>query len=185
MFDTDSLLDCIARTDHVLWRVNKPIEWERFRRTIDNVFAIEQNGPDGRPPQDRMMLFRVPIIKYFYDIPDGQREYRLLGDLYFRLFPGLHMGDPTPDEKMIWLFQHPLSDARIMLELFAAFDTRLNERRMVAKKGRLVDASIVPDPTQHLSRKDHGTLEAGNLPVAWKENPSIARQRDTDAAWVK
>jgi IS5 family transposase len=69
--------------------------------------------------------------------------------------------------------------------LFAAFDQQLHAHGMVAKEGRIVDATIVPVPVQHISKEDRETLDRGDTPEAWRNNPAIARQRDTDAAWTK
>ena len=185
MFDTELLLQRIAETDHVLWRINELVEWERFRPVLDGVFSFVPKGPGGRPPYDRMMMFKVIVLKHLYNIPDGKMEERLLGDLYFRVFLGLTMADPTPDEKTIWLFHDRLCQAGVILDLFATFDEQLHAHGMVAKEGRIVDASIVPVPVQHISKKDRETLDRGEIPKEWKQNPAIAAQRDTDAAWTR
>lgn len=56
MFDDDALLEGIASTDHVLWRINDRIEWERFRPSLGSVFTVVQKGPVGRPLFDSLMM---------------------------------------------------------------------------------------------------------------------------------
>ncbi len=185
MFDGDLLLERIASSDHVLWRINELVEWERFRPILDRVFTVVPKRPGGRPSYDRMMMFKIMVLKHLYNIPDGKMEQRLIGDLYFRVFLGLTLADPTPDEKTIWLYQDRLCQEGVILELFDAFDAQLQSHGMVAREGRIVDATIVPVPVQHISKDDRETLDRGETPKKWQQNPSIARQRDTDAAWTK
>lgn len=54
----------------------------------------------------------------------------------------------------------------------------------MAKKGQIVDATIVRVPTQRNTRDENKAIKEGNPPV---ENWSDAkkRQKDTDARWVQ
>jgi transposase, IS5 family len=184
-FDGEELLQRVAQTDHVLFRIDTLVDWERFRPILDDVFKIVPKRPGGRPPYDRMMMFKVMIIKHLYNIPDGHMELRLLGDLHFRVFLGLSLADATPDENTIWLYQNKLCQAGVILELFEAFDAQLLEQGMVAQEGRSVDASIVPVPVQRMTKKERDTVKRGETPEGWKQKPAILRQRDTDAVWTK
>jgi IS5 family transposase len=185
MFDAEALQERIAAIDHPLLRINAMVAWEKFRPVLEEVFTKEKKGPGGRPPYDRVVMFKVLVLKHLYNIPDQQMEQRLLGDLFFRNFLGLTFSDPTPDEKTIWLFQNTLSDAGIILDLFDAFDAQLAAHNLTAKSGVIVDATIVPVPVQHISKKDRDTLDRGETPAEWIAKPAIARQRDTEAAWTK
>jgi transposase, IS5 family len=185
LFDPEGLMERVAATDHVLWRINALVEWNRFRPTLEEVFIKTPKKPGGRPRYDLLMMFKVMILKHLYNIPDGQMEQRLLGDMFFRHFLGLTFADPTPDEKTIWLFHNELCQAGVILELFDTFNAQLHDHGVMANEGRIVDATIVPVPIQHISKKDNRTLEQGETPQEWKENPSVARQRDTEAAWAK
>jgi IS5 family transposase len=185
LFDAEALLAHIAGTDHVLLRLNEIIEWQRFMPIINKAFARKPKGPGGRPNYDRRMMLKIMVIKHLYNIPDGQMEQRLLGDLFYRVFLGLTFADATPDEKTIWHFQNELSEAGVILDLFAAFDEQLQEHGFIAKEGSIVDATIVPVPVQHLTKEEKAALDKGETPESWKEKLGIARQRDTEATWTK
>ena len=185
IFDAEGLIERVAATPHVLWRLNGIINWNIFRPTIDEVFARIAKGPGGRPPFERMMMFKVMILKHLYNLSDAQMEQRLLGDMFFRVFLGLTFADPTPDEKTIWGYHNELCQAGVILELFATFDEQLQKQGFIAKDGITVDASIVPVPVQHFTKKEKEALDKGETPESWKDHPARASQRDIEAKWTK
>ena len=56
---------------------------------------------------------------------------------------------------------------------------------MLARKGQIIDASIVEAPRQRNTRAENEQIKAGQTPEAWKENPAKLRQKDVDARWVQ
>ena len=132
-----------------------------------------------------MMMFKIMLLKHLYNIPDGQMQQRLLGDLYFRHFLGLTFADPTPDEKTIWWYHNELCQAGVIMDLFATFDAQLEKAGFAAKEGVIVDATIIPVPTQHFTKKEKEALDKGETPEDWVEHPARASQKDTDAEWTK
>jgi IS5 family transposase len=184
-FDSEALMKRVAETDNPLWRIKEVVDWERFRPSIDEVFDHTPKGPGGRPPYDRMMMFKVLVLKHLYNLSDEQMEQRLLGDLFFRCFLDLEFGDPTPDEKTIWYIHNRFCQAGNIIDLFDAFQTQLREQNLIAKNGIIVDATIVSAPVQHIDKKERKALDAGDVPQEWKEHPAVASQRDLDADWTK
>ena len=55
---------------------------------------------------------------------------------------------------------------------------------MQARKGQIVDASIIDAPKQRNNREENAQIKAGETPDRFKENPNIARQKDIDARWT-
>ena len=55
----------------------------------------------------------------------------------------------------------------------------------MARGGQIIDASIVPVPTQRNSREENAELQAGRTPAGWKQKPGKLRQKDRDARWTK
>src|SRR5262245_8870268 len=55
----------------------------------------------------------------------------------------------------------------------------------MARGGQIIDASIVPVPTQRNSRDENAELQAGRTPAGWKQKPAKLRQKDRDARWIK
>ena len=101
----------------------------------------------------------------------------------FSRFLGLRAADKVPDATTIWLFRETLTKAGKMEELFAAFDKFLDENGYKARKGQIVDASIVKVPIQRNSREENQQIKNDEQPEGWNENKKA--QKDTDARWTK
>ncbi len=59
----------------------------------------------------------------------------------------------------------------------------LRENGFSARKGQIIDASIVPAPRQRNSRQENQQIKDGQVPEDWSDNKK--RQKDTDARWTQ
>lgn len=91
-----------------------------------------------------------------------------------------------PDEKTVWLFREQLMQLGLIGSLFAQFDADLCEAGFAARKGSIIDASIVSVPRQRNSREENAQIKQGERPESFDDprNPGKGRQKDTDARWV-
>jgi IS5 family transposase len=108
-------------------------------------------------------------------------EYQVRDRLSFMRFLGLTIGDRVPDAKTIWLFREELGRAGLVKRLFKRFDRYLREQGFTARKGQIVDASIVSAPIQRNSREENARIKEGVVPDDWSE--SKRRQKDVHARW--
>ena len=77
-----------------------------------------------------------------------------------------------------------LEEHKLTRKLFDKFNAFLAESGFVAKKGQIVDATIVRVPTQRNIRDENKAIKEGKPPVEnWSE--AKKRQKDTDARWVQ
>ncbi len=72
-----------------------------------------------------------------------------------------------------------------MPPLFKQFNRYLGQQGYVARKGQIIDATIVPVPRQRNSRDENRTIKSGETPEDWHEQPNKLRQKDTEARWTK
>jgi IS5 family transposase len=98
-------------------------------------------------------------------------------------FLDLSLGDAVPDEKKIWLFREQLTEGGLIKRLFQEFDAFLQEKGFSARKGQIIDASLVEAPRQRNSREENRQIKAGQIPGDWSEQKK--RQKDTEARWTK
>jgi IS5 family transposase len=166
-----------------LKRLNELVDWELFRPVLNQVRNKKRKSKVGRKPFDVVLMFKILILQSLYNLSDDTTEVQILDRLSFMRFLGLSIGDRVPDAKTIWLFREELKRAGIFSELFLEFDRFLRNHGFEAKKGQIIDASIVSVPKQRNSRKENTKIKAGEEITDWPTNKQ--RQKDIDARWTK
>jgi IS5 family transposase len=130
-------------------------------------------------------MFRMLVLQALNNLSDEQVEYQVRDRLSFSRFLGLAIEDSIPDATTLWLFREKLAKAGLIEKLFDRFDQHLAAKGYMARGGQIIDASIVPVPTQRNSRDENAELQAGRIPAGWKQKPAKLRQKDHDARWIK
>jgi len=164
-------------------RLKTLVDWERFRPELEAVRDKERKSNAGRKPFDVVLMFKVLVLQSLYNLSDEKIEFQIRDRISFMRFLGLSLGDAVPDEKTIWLFREQLTEAGLIKRLFQEFDAFLEEKGFSARKGQIIDASIVEAPRQRNSREENQQIKAGQIPESWSEQKK--RQKDTDARWTK
>ena len=164
-------------------RLKTLVDWERFRLELEAVRDKERKSNAGRKPFDVVLMFKVLVLQSLYNLSDEKIEFQIRDRISFMRFLDLSLGDVVPDEKTIWLFREQLTEAGLIKRLFQEFDAFLEEKGFSARKGQIIDASIVEAPRQRNSREENRQIKAGQIPEDWSEQKK--RQKDTDARWTK
>jgi IS5 family transposase len=125
------------------------------------------------------------VLQALNNLSDEQVEYQVRDRLSFSRFLGLGIEDSIPDATTLWLFREKLAKAGLIEKLFERFDQHLAAKGYIARGGQIIDASIVPVPTQRNSRDENDQLRAGRTPAGWKQKLAKLRQKDRDARWTK
>ena len=179
LFDWQNRFKKLNKNGDPLVKLNTVIQWESFRDALENVRTREKKNHAGAKPYDVVVMFKVLILQSLYNLSDEAIEYQILDRLSFMRFLGLRLGSKVPDAKTIWLFREQLTEAGLAEELFGQFETVLEESGFAAKKGQIIDASIVQAPKQRNSREENAQIKQGEIPQDWEE--AKRRQKDTDA----
>jgi len=185
LFDLEFRLRELDQGGDPLRKLNQTIDWEIFRSTLESLRDKQRKSAAGRPPFDAVLMFKILVLQSLYNIGDDATEYQIRDRLTFMRFLGLSLGARVPDAKTIWLFRAQLNEAQLIGTLFTRFDEHLNANGFVARKGQIIDASIVAAPRQRNTREENATIKQDRTPAAWEENPCKQRQKDVDARWVK
>lgn len=183
LFDWKDRYARIDKNGDPLLELSRVIPWDNFRPILSNIFKKIKKSNAGAKPYDVVLMFKILILQSLYNLSDDGMEYQILDRLSFMRFLGLDAGDKVPDSKTIWLFREKLKDAGVIEELFSGFDNYLKENGFSAKKGQIIDASIVPVPKQRNNREENDKIKSGKKPEGWSK--AKARQKDTDARWTK
>lgn len=181
LFDEEFRIEKIKKKDP-LTMLQSGINWEQFRRTVEGAFLTVDYSQGGRPPFDRLLMFKVLVLQEYYGLSDDQMEFQLLDRLSFQRFIGQGLHDIVPDAKTIWLYRQSLTNAGVIDQLFEQLSKQLKKLGLVAKKGSMIDASFVKVPVQRNTKEENDQIKGGDKPD-WEENKD--RQKDTDADWTK
>jgi IS5 family transposase len=114
-------------------------------------------------------MFKIVLLKRFYNLSDEQTEYQINDRLSFKAFLGLRSGDRVPDSRTIWLFQENLIQKNLEEKLFALFHQYLDDLGLFVNEGKIIDASFVEVPRQRNKKEENEKIKAGEgdtkLPV--------------------
>jgi IS5 family transposase len=183
LFDCQKRFEQLTQAGDPLVKLNQVINWELFRPELERIRDKERKSNAGRPPYDAVLMFKILVLQSLYNIADDQTEFQIRDRLSFMRFLGLTVSTNVPDAKTIWLFREQLAQDNMVKLLFEKFDRFLNESGFAAKKGQIIDASIIQTPRQRNSREQNKQIKNGEVPQDWSENKR--RQKDTDARWTK
>jgi len=182
-FDADNRLAQLSKLGDPLELFSCTIPWNEFSAPLRRVHAKERKSNAGRKPFDPLLMFKVLVIQTYYNLSDDQVEYQIRDRLSFMRFLGLKIEDAVPDAKTVWAFRERLKALDLIDPLFVRFDDVLTAHGYEARKGQIIDASIVKAPVQRNRREDNEKIKRGEVPADWSETKR--RQKDTDARWTK
>ena len=182
LFDLEFRCRELEKNGDPLVKINEAIPWEDFRPILNQVREKERKSSAGRKAFDVILMFKILILQSLYNLADDSTEYQIRDRISFMRFLGLNINETVPDAKTIWLFREELGKLKLARKLFDQFSRILNQSGLQAKKGQIIDASIVNVPIQRNSREQNKKLKENEIPEEWNEN--VKRQKDSNAKWV-
>ena len=184
-FDVETQLDKIYQLNGFLPKLNALINWEIFRYTLNKIREKERLSNAGAKPYDVILMFKILVLKKYYNLSDEQTEAQIRDRLSFRDFLGLNFSDRVPDAKTIWLFSEQLKQLGLEQELFDCFEDELLRQGFHAKSGAITDGSFVEVPKQRNSKEENAQIKSCEVPERIAANPHVLAQKDLDAEWAK
>ena len=70
-------------------------------------------------------------------------------------------------------------------KLFDVFNAYLTGKNIIAREGSIIDASFKEAPRQRNGRQQNELIQKGERPEEFDVNPSVGRQKDSEARWTK
>jgi len=187
LFDEHFHLERLTKLNDPLIKLNQHIDWNIFSPVLNQalVDCEKDESKGGRPPFDRLMMFKILVLQGMYNLSDDQMEYQITDRRSFLRFLELKISDKVPDSKTIWNFRELLIEKEVIEKLFERFNAALDQQGVFANEGRMVDASFVEAPRQRNTRDENKQVKSGQTPQQWKEQPHKLSQKDVDARWTK
>ncbi len=166
-----------------LERLSETIPWKDFCPVLSKIHNKPRKSKAGRKPYDSLLLFKILILQSLYNLSDEQMEYQIRDRLSFMRFLGLEMEDKVPDATTVWLYRERLVELGQLDALFKRFAAYLDAEGYQAKKGQIIDASIVEVPKQRNDRDENRRIKEGEIPEDWSDTKRC--QKDVQARWTK
>jgi len=182
-FDFEFRQQKIANYKDPLQKLDELIEWESFRALIEGAFPKVDYSKGGRPPYDKILLFKTLILQTYYNLSDVQTEYQIVDRISFMRFLNLELHDDVPDSNTIRNFREALAIAGVIDQAFVAFGQRLKDGGFILQEGSIVDATFVTAPRQRNSREENALLKKNETPADWSGKKRA--HKDVDAKWTK
>jgi len=183
-FDIDDRLKELSAKGDDLERIRGLVDFEMFRPALEAAVPRADRSKGGRPPFDRVLMFKVLVVQAMHSLSDERAEYLIKDRLSFMRFLGLGLSDAAPDANTIWTFREALKKAGAVDGLFRRFDEALRAAGFLAMSGQIVDATIVAAPRQRNTIAEKQAIREGRIPDDWKEKPAKLAQKDRDARWT-
>ena len=182
MFDEQHRLEKLRRQNGPPRKLSSHIYFEYFRKSLKQFFDKASDTRKSCPPAcDNILIFKIQILKRYYNLSGDSIEYAVLDRLSFMRFLGLAINNPVPYAKSIRLFRGQLTQGGIIEKLLQDLDRQLEKDGIIVHSGKLVDATIVELAVQRNSRNENKDLKEGNISQELKDNENKLRQKDTDA----
>lgn len=188
LFDDHFLMEKLTKLGDPLQKLSEYIDWRIFESPLNEVFKNDSKdlAKGGRPPFNRLMLFKALLIQSLYNLSDDQLEFQIIDRASFKRFLGLKKSDKVPDSKTFWAFREQLIEKDVIIGLFKHFNENLDAKGVFANEGKMIDASFVEAPRQRNTREENKQIkETGKAPENWKNKPHMLCQKDVDARWTK
>jgi transposase, IS5 family len=189
LFDSANVLEKLTRLGDPLVQIERHIDFEIFRPMLNEYAGRndEKKAGKGRPSYDVVFMMKVLFVQRLYNLSDDQLEFQINDRLSFRRFLSIPFSDAVPDCKTVWLFREQLNDKDEdrTKKLFEQYLLQLSDNGLIAKEGKMMDATIITVPIQRNNREENKVIKEGNVPENFKENENKLRQKDTDARWTK
>ena len=76
-FDFEFKMDDIKKHQPPLQKLNKVIDWEIFRPILESELLNKSKVKGGRPPFDKLLMFKIIILQRYFNISDDQTEFQI------------------------------------------------------------------------------------------------------------
>lgn len=182
-FDLD---DRFAKLDGIgdpLVKIKGAVDWEGFRAILEQAQAKPRKSSAGRKAFDVVLMFKILVLQHLYNLSDDQTEYQIRDRYSFGRFLDLQPEDRVPDAKTLWRFREGLRSATVLDRLFEELLLQIAAEGFIARKGQIVDASLVAAPRQRNSREENAQIKQGEVPEDWSE--AKRRPKDVEARWTQ
>lgn len=152
-FFDQTLYDRLIEADHFLKRLDAAVDLGFVHRICKGCYAPRV----GRPAASPVMLFKIALLQFLYDISDRRIMEEVRYNMAFKWFCGLEVDQAPPHPTTLTHFR-----ARLGPERFAKIHNRIVE--LARERGLVSDRLSVVDATHVASRMNSFQVDQEDPP---------------------
>lgn len=157
-----------ARTNkkEFLNKLEAIIPWEEFIRIIQPSYY---KGEVGNKPYPLELMLRIFILQNVYNLADMAVMNEVIDSRAFSDFCGVNSPDEVPNGDTIGRFRNILTENGLQEKIFARVVEILTERKLILKKGTIVDSTFIESPssTKNKEKKRDPEARSGKKGNTW------------------
>jgi len=114
------LFEMVVPKDHFMRALKELFNWQEFGPHL--ILLYEGKGVVGRPPYDPVLMFKMFLLSYMYNLSARDTEQFVQENIPARFFLDLALDQPVPDHSTMSLFKERLLAQGTWEELQRIFD---------------------------------------------------------------
>ena len=157
-----------ARTNkrEFLDKLEAIIPWEEFIQIIKPSYY---KGEVGNKPYPLELMLRIFILQNVYNLADMAVMNEVIDSRAFSDFCGINSPSEVPNGDTIGRFRNILTENGLQEKIFAKVVKILTKRKLILKKGTIVDSTFIESPssTRNKEKKRDPEAHSGKKGNTW------------------
>ena len=176
----DELSQARTKKKEFLEQIDQLIPWGKW---VEEIRPWYYKGERGNKPYGIELMLRLYVLQNLYTMSDDGTVAEVIDSRAFSDFCGVGSSNQVPDGDTLGRFRNLLTRNGIQEKLFAQVTRLLQERRLMLKKGTIVDSTLISAPSSRKNaekKRDpeaHSTKKGNNWHVGYKAH--IGVDKDT------
>ena len=133
-----------TRREEFLAEMEQIIPWLSLLKLIEPFYPLAGRG---RHPYPLETMLRIHLLQNWYALSDPAMEEALYETTPLRVFAKLSLNGAIPDETTILNFRRLLEKNELAPEILARVNAYLSRKKLLLKRGSIVDATIIAAPS--------------------------------------
>ena len=138
-FFTQTIYDKLVPKDHLLVKINSLIDFSFVYEKVADCYSKDF----GRSSKDPVMMVKIILLEYLYNLSDVEVSKRAATDIVFRWFLGLSLDDAAPDDTTISHFRVKRIGKQKFAEFFEEIVKLCIHKDLVKGRRYIVDSTDV------------------------------------------
>jgi IS5 family transposase len=157
---SDELSEVRTKKKEFLSLIESIIPWSEWTQIIQPHYY---KGERGNKPFELELMLRLHILQNLYDLSDPQTSEQTIDSRAFSEFCGVDSSNQVPDGDTIGRFRNILIKHGLQEKLFRQVVQLLSDRKLILKKGTIVDSTIIASPSSTKNRDKKRDPEAHSV----------------------